>query len=470
MSAFVDDPLSNDEFDVAVVGAGVVGCAIARRLTLGGVKVAVIEKGADILDGASKANSAILHTGFDAPRDSLELSCIRDGYREYHDIHKKLGLPIERFGAYVAAWTDEEASKLEEIVHHAHRNDVADVRLLSRKELLKREPHLSPHVLASVEVPGESIIDPWTAPYAYLLQAVDNGAKLFRSCALKGGEFDGDRWHLETSRGRLKTAYVINSAGLYGDRLDKLLLGHSVFTIKPRKGQFVVFDKVASKLLSGIVLPVPTAITKGIVLFRTVFGNLAVGPTAEEQNSRSDASTDEEAIKMLIAAGIEKLPGLASIPVTAAYSGIRPATELKDYQIESHSSKHWITVGGIRSTGLSGALGIANFVFKLYQKAVPTCEELLEPKTPDVQVLSEAENRDWQSEGYVEIVCHCERVTEREILVAMDGKLAAKSLQGLKRKTRVTMGRCQGFYCSARIAELTASHFDQPLSERLEHD
>lgn len=468
--SIASETLSHEHFDVVVVGAGVVGCAMARRFTLGGAKVAVIEKALDILDGASKANSAILHTAFDAPIDSLEHSCIQNGYLEYQKIHKKLGLPLERVGAYVVAWTREEESKLEAVTQQAHRNGVSDTRLISHKELLQKEPHLAANALAAVEIPGESIIDPWTAPYAYLLQALDNGAKLFRSCHLISADFDGEQWQLSTSQGHLKTTHVINCAGLYGDKLDKAILGKSAFTIHPRKGQFVVFDKTASQLLNGIILPVPSARTKGIVFFRTVFGNLAVGPTAEEQQSRDDASTDEDTLKMLIEAGIKKIPKLASIPVTATYAGIRPATEFKEYQIAPYSDKHWTTVGGIRSTGLSAALGIANHVFDMHQTTHLPCKPLTDPKVPQVQMLAEKEPRDWQRHGYGEIVCHCERVTEREIREALNGKLSAKSLQGLKRKTRVTMGRCQGFYCSTRLAELTAGHFEQPLSEPFNHE
>jgi len=462
--------LSKDVFDVVIVGAGVVGCAIARRFALAGAKVAIVEKGVDILDGASKANSAILHTAFDAPPNSLEHACIRSGYDEYHEIYQKMGLPLENTGAFVVAWNEEELAGLEKILEQAHRNGVVDAQIISASMLHKKEPNLASHALGAIEVPKESIIDPWSAPHAYLLQAIENGAQLFRSCEVTGGEFERDEWQLETSRGSLRCQHVINSAGLYGDRLDHALLGHSQFQIKPRKGQFVVFDKVAAELLTGIILPVPSDHTKGIVVFRTVFGNLVVGPTAEEQDSRSDASTDEETLRMLIASGIDKVPELKNIPVTAIYAGIRPATEYKDYQIESHADKNWITVGGIRSTGLSAALGIAQYVFKLYSDTGKQHIPCDSPITPQMPMLAERGERDWRNKQHGKIVCHCELVTEREVANALTGCLAAQSLQGLKRRTRVTMGRCQGFYCSARLAELTQGHFKIPLAENIDDD
>ena len=456
--------LSPEIFDVIVIGAGIVGCAMARRFVLEGARVAVVEKASDILDGASKANSAILHTGFDAPPDSVELDCIRDGYREYREIFSDMGLTLEKTGAYVVGWSDEEVAKLGGILDKAHGNGVEECRLISGAELLRAEPELSDHARAGIAVPGECLIDPWSAPYAYLQQALDNGAEVFLSCAVTGGDFAGGEWLLETDRGALKGRQVVNCAGLYGDVLERDVLGDCDFQITPRKGQFVVYDKAASSLLDAVILPVPTKRTKGVVLFRTVFGNLAVGPTAEDQESREDASTDAEAIKMLMAAGEEKLPGLAGMPVTAVYAGLRPATQFQDYQISVDGERNWITVGGIRSTGLSGALGIANYVYRLYGEAGNAHTAIAEPLVPTAKVLAQKGARDWKTSGHGGIVCHCELVTEREIAAALDGPLAARSLQGLKRQTRVTMGRCQGFFCGGRLAEITNGHFETPLS------
>ncbi len=458
-------PLCDTLFDVVVIGAGVVGCAMARRFTLQGANVALVEKAGDILDGASKANSAILHTGFDAPPASLELACIRSGYDEYMKIHRDMNLPLEKDGAYVVAWSDEEAARLAAIMHQAHENGISEVKPVSAAGLARKEPELARAAKAALFIPGESIIDPWSAPYAYLNQALMNGAQAFLSCAVTNGKFDGDHWQLETSRGALKGKYIINCAGLYGDRLDEALLGAANFHITPRKGQFVVFDKAASDLLTSIILPVPTPRTKGVVLFKTIFGNLAVGPTAEDQESRSDTSTDAAALRGLIAAGIKKLPALADMPVTAVYAGLRPASQFKDYQIEAKAEHNWISVGAIRSTGLSGALGIATHVYQLYRDLGPNHSALANPQIPQAGVLAQKGKRDWKLAEHGEIVCHCELVTAREIRAALTGPLKARSLAGLKRLTRATMGRCQGFFCTARLAELTKDHFKLPLAE-----
>ncbi len=463
-------PKSSAPYDVAIIGAGIVGCAMARRFTLEGARVVLLEKASDILDGASKANSAILHTGFDAPVGSIEVGCIQAGHEEYREIYRDFGLTLDECGAHVVAWSDEEVAKLEQIQQQAQDNGVMDTRLITADALRKAEPHLSERAQAAIWVPRESLIDPWSSPYAYLHQALLNGGEVMLSCEVTGGAFDGGEWRLATTRGAVRASHVVNCAGLYGDLVNSAVFGQADFKITPRKGQFVMFDKAASRLARSVILPVPTSRTKGIVLFRTVFGNLAVGPTAEDQESRTDASVDTETLEMLIAAGVAMVPALESMPVTATYSGLRPASEFKDYQISADAGNNWITVGGIRSTGLSGALGIAQHVFGLYRDMGAAHRAIADPVLPQARVLTDIGARDWKDAGHGEIVCHCELVTRREIEAALEGPLAAKSLAGLKRQTRVTMGRCQGFFCSARLAELTQGHFVIPMAEAVKDD
>ncbi len=455
---------------IAVIGGGVVGCGVVRRLALEGASTVLLEKATDILDGASKGNSAILHTGFDAPPGSLEWECVRKGHAEYLEIHESLNLPLLKTGALVTAWTEEEEERLEKVLQKGLNNGIEDLKLLSRSEILKKEPHLAGNVRAAIHVPREYVIDPWSAPLAYLLQAVENGGKALFNAEVTGGEFDGSHWTLKTARGWVRARHVINCAGLYGDIVDHAVLGDSEFTIKPRKGQFVVFDMAAAKLVNSVILPVPSERTKGIVLFPTIFGNMMVGPTAEEQDSRDDASVDSQTLEMLSKKAVTMLPALAEMPVTATYAGIRPATERKEYRIIQDSERNWITLGGIRSTGLTSALGLAHHVLDLLQNMGAQFAGRMNPKVPRVPNLAEHLPRDCHKPGYGEIVCHCEMVTRREIEAALGGKIPAGSLAGLKRRTRVTMGRCQGFYCSARLAELTEDKFTNPIVVGDAHD
>ena len=258
-------PALSGLFDVAIIGAGVVGCALARRFTLAGARVAVVERAADILDGASKANSAILHTGFDAPPGSLEQACIAQGYEEYLRIHPKLGLPLVSSGALVVAWTEEEEAALPSLVAQAQENGVTDVEMLSHSAMRDAEPGLGPGARSAFRVPREYLIDPWSAPFAYMLQAIENGAKLLRGAEVVGGRHDG-HWVLETTKGTVSASMVVNAAGLWGDVIDERLIGRRDFSIRPRKGQFIVYDKSAAALAAHIILPVPNKVTKGVVV------------------------------------------------------------------------------------------------------------------------------------------------------------------------------------------------------------
>jgi glycerol-3-phosphate dehydrogenase len=443
-----------DPFDIAIVGAGVVGCAVFRELVLAGARCVLVERDADILAGASKGNSAILHTGFDATPGTLEARLVAAGYHRYREIRERLGLPLLASGAVVVAWTAEEETGLPAIVARAGENGVA-VRTIDAAELRAREPGLAADARAGVMVPGEALIDPWSAPLAYVLQGLENGGTVMRSTAVTGGTLADGMWTLATTAGTVTARVVVNCAGNHGDIVEAIARP-SPFAIRPRKGQFVVFDKSAFGLVHAIVLPVPTERTKGVVVCRTVFGNLLVGPTAEDQDERSVATVEQAALEALTATGRRIVPALAEHEVTAIYAGLRPATQFKDYQIEALPERRWITVAGIRSTGLTGSLGIAEHVRGLYEEHFSAHVAVAEPRWTPVPNLAYLLPRAAPLEGRSTIVCHCEMVTQAAIERALGGPLPAATLGGLKRRTRCMMGRCQGFYCTRRVMELAA--------------
>ncbi|MFK4772090.1 NAD(P)/FAD-dependent oxidoreductase [Rhizobium sp. ZW T2_16] len=465
--------LDDNPVDAVIIGAGVVGCAMARRFALEGASVVVVERAPDILSGASKANSAILHTGFDAPPGSIELQCMQAGYDEYMEIRQGFNLPLLDTGAMVAAWDEVEEARLAELLAQAHENGVSDAGLLSRDETLKREPALAPHVRAAILVPREVLIDPWSAPLAYATQAKMMGARFIFNAGLQSARHDGEFWHLQTPDGTLRARSVINCAGIQGDRVEEMLLGTSTFEIRPRKGQFVVFDKSAARHLRTILLPVPTARTKGVVLTRTIFGNLLVGPTAEEQEERDRPEVTQPELEMLIAKAVELVPALENAPVTAIYAGLRPASEEKHYRVHSMPEKGYFCAGGIRSTGLTAALGIARHVHGLWSSSHSATHRVdhtgnqkpaSSPPAFPCPNLAEHLPRDWQTPGHDGVVCHCEMVTGREIEAAFDSPLPPGDFGGLRRRTRCAMGRCQGFNCLARLASLSEGRLSVPIA------
>ena len=452
-----DAPVGQDSYDVAVVGAGVVGCAIARSFAIRGFSTLVLEKGADILEGASKGNSALLHTGYDEPEGSEELKILRHGFHLYHQIHHRMNLPLVETGGMVVAWNSEQVASLDAIAAGAHRNGTVDARVISQAELRRAEPHLSHEALGAVHIPGEAIIDPWSAPLAYMLQAKMHGARLVTGAEVTAASRSKGQWRLTTARGIFAARIVVNAAGLFGDRLEVLRGSEPGFTIRPRKGQFVVFDKPAAQLVNAVILKVPTSRTKGILLTRTVFGNLLLGPTAEDQEDRVHARCDDATLRAIIADGTVMLPALAGQTVNASYAGLRPATEHRDYVLKVDGSEGWITVGGIRSTGLSAALGLGEWAATQGgmilddARGVPADDDLEWPWVPSLSAYSE---RPYQRDGRSNMACHCEWVTDAELESALSGPLPAGTLGGLKRRTRVMMGRCQGFGCSGAVCRV----------------
>jgi len=444
----------NEIFDIAVIGAGVVGCGIFKEFCENGAKTVLVEKANDILEGASKGNSAILHTGFDAPPESLELECVKRGYSEYLKIKEKLNLPFLNTKALVVAWNHEQLEKLDAILQKGFGNGVNELELISDKQIIKKEPNLSKNAKGAILVHGESLIDPWSAPLAYVKLGVQAGGKLAFSHEVKDGHYNGEFWEIKTSQKTIKAKTVINAAGLYGDKVDAIK-GSKDFKIIPRKGQFIIFDKTAYNLINSIILPVPTKITKGVVVTKTAFGNILVGPTAEDQESRTNSNTVSDTLKDLQNKAIEILPNIKEHKIVATFAGLRPASDETFYRVMINDDKNWITVGGIRSTGLTSSLGLAKHIFELNAKKYDKQE--YEEKPIKIPKITEFQTRDYETAGYEKIICHCEHVTDREIKTACQGELSAGTFGGLKRRTRATMGRCQGFNCLSAVSEICES-------------
>ena len=457
-----------EPWDVAIIGAGVVGAAIARSLAAFDLRCVLLDAADDVGTGTSKANTAILHTGFDAKPGSLESRLLTRGTGLLRAYAEQAGIAVERTGAVLVAWTAEEAGRLPSVAADARRNGYAAIRELSAAEVYEREPALGPGALAGLVIPDESVIDPWTVPLAFATEAVRAGVVLrlgTRVTGLPGRPPGESAFELATTRGPVRCRWAVNAAGLGSDEVDRMF-GAGGFTIRPRKGELIVYDKLARPLVRSIVLPVPTAQSKGVLVAPTVFGNVLVGPTAHDVPDRADVSTTEAGLSSLVAAAGRIVPALAGEEVTATYAGLRAATEHPDYQIAVLG--RYARVAGIRSTGLSASLGIAEHVVELLAEAgLP-----LRPRPagvangtgpPRMPYLGEAGRRPYQDPGriaadpaYGEIVCHCERVTSGEIRDALASDIAPAGPDGLRRRTRAMNGRCQGFYCAATVCRLFA--------------
>jgi L-2-hydroxyglutarate oxidase LhgO len=455
----------NQVFDVAVIGAGVVGAAIARELSKHQLDVALIEALPDVGMGTSKASTAIWHTGFDAKPGSLEATLMRRSYPLMAEYMREANIAHELLGAILIAWNPAQLEALPSLLQKAHQNGVTDVVPLTVEEIYKREPHINSGALGGLFVPGEGILCTYSVPLACAYQAVTNGVKLYLNWPVTAAKREQDAWVLETSGAgaanqatrSIRTRFVVNAAGLESDTINNLF-GHQQFKVTPRRGQLIIYDKLARSLVNHVLLPVPTSVTKGVLISPTVYGNILLGPTAEDLKDKSASQTTTDGLNMLIDKGRMILPQLLDEEVTATYSGMRAATEHSDYQIQMHADQNYLCAGGIRSTGISSALGIAEYAAELLAEAGLSLKPKDEFKTVRLPSIGHADQRPFQDAAllakdgsYGQIVCHCELVSRGEVRDAMCAPIPATTLDGIRRRTRASQGRCQGFNCHAAL-------------------
>jgi glycerol-3-phosphate dehydrogenase len=376
---------------------------------------------------------------------------------------------VERTGALLIAWSQEELRRLPEIAENARRCGYARTREVGRGELYRREPHLGAGAAGALEIPDEHIVCPWTPPLAFATQAVLAGAQLRLQERVTGLDAlpDGG-WRLGTSRGGLTARWVVNAAGLFSDEVNRMA-GHDEFAVTPRRGELIVFDKLSRPLVGHVLLPVPTPTTKGVLVAPTVFGNVILGPTAVDIERKDDTSSTAEGVARLRAFGERIMPALLEHETTAVYVGLRASTEHDDYQVFVDGERSYACAGGIRSTGLTSSMALAEHVRDGLASAGLELRERPEG-LPAVRMpnIGEASPRPYrqperiaEDPEYGRIVCFCERVTRGEIRDAAAGAIPPRDLDGLRRRTRALMGRCQGFFCGAEVPALLAEHIGQ---------
>lgn len=452
---------AEDRFDLVVIGAGLVGAAIARAFGGYDLRIALVEAREDVGDGTSKANTAILHTGFDATPGTLESALVRRGYDLLSAYARETGIPVERTGAILVAWDGEQLQALPGLQAKAVANGYACTELITAEAVYRVLPHLGPGALGGLTVPDESVTCTWTTNLALATDAVQRGVHLMLSAQVYGVQVGPDETVIETSRGRLHSRWLVNAAGLGSDLVDRML-GFDRFTITPRKGELLVFDKFTRPMAPHIVLPVPSKVGKGVLVSPTIYGNVMVGPTAQDIEDRSDTSTTEEGLAFLMEKLAQLMPALVHEEITATYAGLRAATEHADYVIDVDPGKRYVLAGGIRSTGLTACMAIAEHLCCLVNEtgALRMVEREHLPDAPNMPNLGEAFIRPYQDAvsihadpEYGRIICFCERVSAGEIRDALGAVIPATTVPGLRRRTRVMNGRCQGFFCGAEVRE-----------------
>ena len=459
-------------FDVVVIGGGVVGGLILRELTKYNLSVCLLEKEGDVALGASKANSGIVHAGFDAEVGSLKAKFNVLGNQMMENVCAELGVKFRQNGSLVVAFSNEEMATLHELKKRGENNGVKGLEILSQEQLRNMEKNISKEALSALYAPTGGIVCPYELTIASIGNAMDNGAKLLTDFEVSSIEKLSDRYAVKSNDGQMvETKIIINSAGLFSGKIANMV-GDNDVQVSARKGEYILLDRECGDFVSHTLFFTPTKAGKGILITQTVDNNILLGPTATEQEG-SDTETSEKGLSFVIETANKMCNNIPFYNTITSFSGLRAYSNRHDFIIEeSKNSKGVIHCAGIESPGLTASPAIAKHVVENLVGDLIDLKEnknFNETRKPDYffKNLSIEEKNEIikKDPSYGKIVCRCEQVTEGEILRAIRENPPAKDIDGVKRRTRSGMGRCQGGFCQPFVAELIAKERGIKLEE-----
>jgi len=457
-------------FDAVVIGAGVVGGMIARTLTQYNLKVCIVEKENDVAMGATKANSAIVHAGFDAKEGSLKAKLNVLGSQMMAKVAEELGVKYRNNGSLVIGFNDEDKATIEDLLQRGIENGVKDLKVLTKDEIKKIEPNISDNVTVALHAPTGAIICPYELTVAAIGNAMDNGAELKCNFAVESiKEIDGG-YEVASATETVKAKYVINAAGVYADAVAAMV-GDTSFSITPRRGEYILLDRECGDIVSHTIFRTPSKMGKGILVSPTVDGNLLTGPTSENITDKDDKSTTSDGYAKIMQQARENLTDVPFNKTITSFCGLRAVGSTGDFIINSPKAG-FVNVAGIESPGLSSAPAIALMVkdilaeqgvaFEEKPDFVATRPAMHHFKEASIEEKNEIIKKD---KSYGRVICRCETVTEGEILAAIRTNPKPSDLDGVKRRTRAQMGRCQGGFCTPYIMKLLSEELNIPYEE-----
>ncbi len=456
-------------YDAVIIGAGVIGAMTARELSKYNMSICVLERSNDAAAGASRANSGIVHAGFDAKPKTLKARFNVEGSEMMPQIAEELGVPYRQNGSLVLGYNDDDRKILELLYRQGQENGVRGLEILGGEELRKLETAVSRSAVCALHAPTGGIICPYELTVAALGSAMDNGAEFLRNFEVSEILEDKDSLTIYASDGRsVKARYAVNAAGVYSDKIARMV-GDDSFSIHPRRGEYLLLDKDCGGIVDHTIFKVPTKKGKGILVSPTADGNLLLGPTAEEQEERDNTDTTAAGLNDIIAQINEEAEGVPVRAVITSFAGLRAAADTGDFIIRPYKTR-MVHAAGIESPGLSAspaiAVRIAELLFELGLKTEKRADFKAERKSYYWFRRLGAEEKDAYIKDHPDfgkIVCRCETVSEGEILEAIRREPKALDLDAVKRRTRSGMGRCQGGFCSPRIVELLAREQGIPI-------
>lgn len=458
-------------YDVIIIGAGVSGSAVARELSRYKIKVGVLEKEEDVCSGTSKANSGIVHAGYDAAEGSLMAKLNVRGNEMMEALARDLDIPFKRTGSLVICLHEEDRPQLQVLYERGGRNGVPGLRILEREELKDMEPNISDEACAALYAPTAGIICPFELNIAMAENAAMNGVEFRFNTEVQDLKPTEKGWEIHTSQGVCETRYVVNAAGVYADVFHNIVSKNKIH-ITPRRGDYCLLDKSAGSHVGRTIFALPGKYGKGVLITPTVHGNLLVGPTAVDIEDKEGTNTTKEGLDEIIKKAGMNIKNLPMKQVITSFAGLRAHEDGHEFLIgEVEDARGFIDCAGIESPGLTSSPAIGEMVGNLLRDKMNLEEKedfisirkgVLNPDTLD----REQRNLLIQEKPeYGNIVCRCEMITEGEIIDAIQRPLGARSLDGVKKRTRVGMGRCQTGFCSPKTMEILARELHIPISE-----
>lgn len=447
-------------YDVVIIGAGVSGSASARELSRYKVNACVIEKTEDVCSGTSKANSGIVHAGFDAPEGSLMAKLNVEGNLMMEELSKELDFPFKKNGSLVICLSEEDMPKLKALYDRGIRNGVKELKILNKEEVLELEPNITDDVYAALYAPTGGIVCPFGLNIALAENANTNGIEFrFNTEAQDIEKIDGG-FIIKTNQGDIKTKYIVNAAGVYADKFHNMVSQNKI-NITARKGEYCLLDKTAGNHVSRTIFALPGKMGKGVLVSPTAHGNLIVGPTSTDIDDKEGVNTTREGLDTVIGKSSMNVKNIPMRQVITSFSGLRAHEDNHEFIIkELEDAKGFIDCAGIESPGLTSSPAIGKMVADILKEKlnleenpnfIGTRKGILDPNTLS---LEERNQLIKEQPAYGNIICRCEMITEGEIIDAIRRPLGAKSLDGVKRRTRAGMGRCQAGFCSPKTMEI----------------
>ena len=455
-------------YDILIIGAGVVGCSVARELSRYHGKILVVDKASDVCCGTSKANSAIVHAGFDAPHGSLMAKLNVAGSRAMEALSRELDFPYRRNGSLVLCMAEEERPALQRLYENGLRNGVEGLEILDRETLRALEPGVSQQAAAALYAPSGAIVCPFGLTTALAENAAANGVEFRFDTTVTGLALTKQGWRAETTAGPIKARCIVNAAGVYADRFHNMAAPDQPLHITPRRGEYCLLDKTAGSTVSHTLFTLPGKKGKGVLVTPTVHGNLLLGPTAEDIQDPEGTNTTAQGLRELQQRAGQMVQDLPLRQVITSFAGLRAHEDGHEFRI-GWASHGFYDCAGIESPGLSAAPAIGAMaageiarVLSLREKEdfCPTRKGILDPRTLTAEEYAALIQRE---PAYGRIVCRCEGITEGQILEAIRRVPGARDLDGVKRRTRAGMGRCQSGFCGGRVMEILARELRIPL-------